>query len=207
MKAKISEIFKSIQGEGIYQGQEQIFVRFFGCNLNCRFCDTKLSFFQEVALEELLSQVNSFGNCHSLSLTGGEPLLQIGFLSALAKELKHKGQLIYLETNGVLPGHLAKIIEYVDIVAMDFKLPSSTGQKSFWVEHKEFLKIAKDKEVFIKAVVGKDTSIEDIKTSLAIIKEEAENTPFILQPENPFEEELENKLENFKKLCQKDLAD
>ncbi len=207
MTGKISEIFKSIQGEGVYQGKSQAFVRFFGCNLECRFCDTKLSFFQEVTLKDLLSQISSFGRCHSIALTGGEPLLQIDFLRDLVKKLKQEGRVTYLESNGTLPNNLAKIIECVDIVAMDFKLPTSTGQKSFWVEHREFLEIAKAKKVFVKAVIGKDTQIEDVKTSISIIKEKDKAIPFVLQPENPFEEELENKLNNFREIAQRALAD
>ncbi len=55
MQAKISEIFKSIQGEGPYQGINQVFVRFFGCNLCCRFCDTKPNSFALKDTQELLS--------------------------------------------------------------------------------------------------------------------------------------------------------
>ncbi|MCM8763078.1 MAG: 7-carboxy-7-deazaguanine synthase QueE, partial [Candidatus Omnitrophica bacterium] len=77
MQAKIAEIFKSIQGEGIYQGREQVFVRFYGCNLKCQFCDTPLTHYEELRPEELLNRINIFGvDYHSLSLTGGEPLLQ-----------------------------------------------------------------------------------------------------------------------------------
>jgi len=94
MFAKIAEIFKSIQGEGIYQGESQVFVRFFGCNLNCQFCDTKLTSYRELTLDELLGQINSFSDYHSISLTGGEPLLQAYFLEKLAEQLKLDGKTI-----------------------------------------------------------------------------------------------------------------
>ena len=58
----------------------------------------------------------------------------------------------YLETNGTLPGELLKIIELIDIIAMDFKLPSSTGGKAYWHEHQEFLKLAMKSKVFWKRV-------------------------------------------------------
>ncbi|MBU1112488.1 MAG: 7-carboxy-7-deazaguanine synthase QueE [Candidatus Omnitrophica bacterium] len=207
MKAKISEIFKSIQGEGLYQGREQVFVRFFGCNLNCRFCDTRFEFFKEATLEDLVVEINSFGSGHSVSLTGGEPLLQVGFLGDLIKELKKQGQTTYLEANGTLPDKLSQVIDNIDIVAMDFKLPSSTGDRRFWSEHRKFLEIARSKKVFVKVVIGKNTQISDLEKAIEIVGETDREVPFILQPENPFEDELEDKLDNFKKICQKGLAD
>jgi len=149
MKAKISEVFKSIQGEGLYQGKDQLFVRFFGCNLDCSFCDTKLSSYKQLSLDELLGQIATFSDYHSLSLTGGEPLLQIDFLKELVEQLKKDGKIVYLETNGSLYQNLTRVIDNIDIIAMDFKLSSSTGMKDFWFEHREFLKVAKTREVFV----------------------------------------------------------
>jgi len=202
MKAKISEVFKSIQGEGLFQGIEQVFVRFFGCNLNCRFCDTKLDSYREVTVSALLDEVNSFGNCHSVALTGGEPLLQIDFLKQLCQALKEKGKTVYLETNGTLYQNLPQIIDNLDIIAMDFKLSSSTGMADFCFEHREFLKVIQGKEIFVKAVIGKTTLIEDLRIALAIIKEVDKNIPLVLQPEHPYEQELQNKLDYFKKVSQ-----
>jgi organic radical activating enzyme len=201
MKAKISEIFKSIQGEGLYQGKEQVFVRFYGCNLNCSFCDTKLDFYEEKTVEEVMRDVLGYSNYHSISLTGGEPLLQINFLGDLCHKLKVKCKTIYLETNGTLPDNLWKVIDYIDIIAMDFKLPSSTKQAQHWSEHREFLKIASAKEVFIKAVIGKDAEEDDILKSIWLIKEANPSLHLVLQPQNPYEEELSAKLTYFQKIC------
>ena len=85
VRAQIAEIFKSIQGEGIYAGRKQVFIRFYGCNLGCRYCDTQPLTFTEMDLEEVLSTISVFKNYHSISLTGGEPLQQIDFLQVLLK--------------------------------------------------------------------------------------------------------------------------
>lgn len=198
MKAKISEIFKSIQGEGIYQGEEQIFVRFYGCNLRCIFCDTKLESYNEKTVEEVFEKICSFDSSAAVSLTGGEPLLNWKFIKLLSPLLCSAGKSIHLETNGILYHNLKEVIDCIDVVAMDFKFPSSTGAGEFWKEHREFLKIALQKQVFIKAVIGKDTTCEDVFESIKIVKELKANIPFILQPENPFENLLVPKLTHFK---------
>jgi organic radical activating enzyme len=127
MKAKISEIFKSIQGEGVYQGTEQVFVRFFGCNVHCSFCDTRLNNYSEKTVEEVLKDILLLGECGAVSLTGGEPLIYADFIKILAAGLKASGKTIYLETNGILHENLKEVIDLTDVIAMDFKLPSSTG--------------------------------------------------------------------------------
>ena len=194
---KVSEVFKSSQGEGPYAGVEQVFVRFFGCNLTCRFCDTRLSYYSEKTFSDLLRCIDGFRNYHSVSLTGGEPLLWVDFLKEFLPKLKQRKLKTYLETNGTLPENLADIIDYLDIIAMDFKLPSSTGMEDYWRQHRNFLRIAKQREVFVKAVIGKDTTCEDIKIAINIIQSEKRDVFFVLQPENPYEEVLSAKLENF----------
>ena len=161
-KGKIVEIFHSIQGEGLYVGAPQIFVRFYGCNLNCKFCDTKLTRFDKYsdieAFEALLSFRDKF---HSVCFTGGEPLLQKDFLKKVSTLIKQKGLVVYLETNGTLFNELSDIIDYVDIVAMDWKLSSSTGLRDFKEEHTEFLRIALEKDVFVKIVICNSTQFSE----------------------------------------------
>ncbi len=204
MNGQITEVFKSIQGEGLYQGLGQVFVRFFGCNLKCNFCDTKLDYCDKKTVSELVEDINSFDDYHSLSITGGEPLVQIEFLKDLLKLIKKQKQKVYLETNGTLPENLSEVIDYTDIIAMDFKLPSSTGLEPFWNQHQEFLGIAQGKETFIKAVIGTTTIVEDIYRTIEIIRDVAEKTTLVLQPQNPLEIMIKAKLEGFEQLCRQE---
>lgn len=123
---------------------------------------------------------------HSISLTGGEPLLQVDFLKSFLPELKKNVKLpIYLDTNGVLPDHLNEIIDLVDIIAMDIKLPSATGQSPYWKEHKKFLEIAYLKEVFVRIVVLKEMRVLEIDETAKLIAEVDDKIPLIIQPVSP----------------------
>jgi 7-carboxy-7-deazaguanine synthase len=189
MNAKILEVFRSIQGEGPYAGAAQVFVRFFECNMHCSWCDTPASIgdtsrnYKDVSQEELFKQVKElYDGCHSVSITGGEPLIHVEFLKSFLPQLRQAGMRVYLETNGTLPKELAQVIQDVDIVAMDVKLPSSTGEKAFWNEHEEFLRVAIRQETFIKAVISDITSDEDVHRAVDLVKRIAPDTLFILQP-------------------------
>lgn len=185
---RISEVFKSIQGEGMYAGMiTQIFVRFSGCNLKCKFCDTQHTFknYKEYKVESILKRIlylSNSNNIHSVSITGGEPLLQIDFLENLCYLLEKNRFKIYLETNGVIYNNLKYIIKLIDYISMDFKLPSSTKLYPFWNEHFEFLKIACKKNVFVKAVVSSSTDLKDIIKATNLIASINKNIPFIIQP-------------------------
>jgi len=202
MKGRIAEVFDSIQGEGLYLGEKQIFVRFFGCNLNCQFCDTKLNRFIEYEPQELFKEIQLYqDDYHSISFTGGEPLLQIDFLKEVLNLTSGAGYKSYLETNGTLPGELQDVIDYLDIVAMDLKLPSSTGMGDFWGLHYKFLKIASQKRVFLKAVICQSTKAEDLREMLNLIKEVDKSAILVLQPNSYEKQALKEKLEDFKKIC------
>ena len=187
--AKILEIFRSIQGEGRYAGLPQVFVRLFECNMHCVWCDTPHSIgdgkreYKEIQGEELLAHVDElYDGCHSVSVTGGEPLVQADFLKGFCHALKASGKKVYLDTNGTLPEALKNIIKDVDIIAMDIKLPSSTKQKAYWAEHKEFLQIAQRKEVFIKTVISVDTKEEEVLKAARLVAQIDPKILFILQP-------------------------
>lgn len=199
-KAKITEIFKSTQGEGLYLGVEQLFIRFYGCNIHCSFCDTPQKDFKEYGADDLRREVARYRGFHSLSLTGGEPLCQADFLEAFLEALGNPNFQIYLETNGTLPQEFEKIARFVDIVAMDFKLPSSTDRESFWSQHEEFLKLSFEKDVFVKMVITKSTQEQDIFSACEIIKRVKPQVPVVLQPNwHDVDAELLSRMVAFKK--------
>lgn len=183
-KTKVREIFTSIQGEGPYIGYKQLFIRFCGCNLDCKFCDTndyENEESTEFSPEELLKNIEDFNlkSLHSISITGGEPLVWSDFLLDFLPLTSNK---IYLETNATLKDELEKIINYVHIISADIKLPSSSGIENSFAVHDEFFKVAKkyDKEFFAKIVF--DENILDDEISHCLKLAEKYNLPLILQP-------------------------
>lgn len=176
----IKEIFESIQGEGPYIGYNQLFIRFSSCNLHCKYCDTDFkTSLKSYTAKELAKEIEQYKNIHSISLTGGEPLLSTDFLQEVLPLTNKK---IYLETNGTLFNELEKIINYIDIISMDIKLPSTTGMPDLFKEHDNFIKIAQkhSKEIFAKVVFDTNITDDEINNVIKIAKEN--NILIILQP-------------------------
>ncbi len=103
-KIKISEIFKSIQGEGYNSGIPSIFIRTTGCNLNCNFCDSKYSWKEgkEMSAYKIYDEVIKLSNdkIKHVVITGGEPLLWQKEIALLIKNLKELDYEVEIETNG-----------------------------------------------------------------------------------------------------------
>ena len=197
----VHEIFASVQGEGIYCGQRQTFVRLAGCNLSCSYCDT--AFAVEPRPDSCrverspgsgdfdlypnpLSPEDALALCLSLksktaALTGGEPLCQIEFLAALLDYLKRRGISTYLETNGVLFDELARVVERVDVVAMDIKLPSASGEEC-WEDSARFLSVASRTQVFVKVVVAGNTTASEVRRAAEIISGQHRRIALVIQP-------------------------
>jgi len=157
---RVKEIFTSIQGEGPYVGYKQLFIRLCGCNLRCSYCDTDFGAdnSKEHSVQELIDICNKNQDCHSVSLTGGEPLIHTDFI----KEFAGKCTLpIYLETNGTLPNELENVFDCITYISADIKLPTATGLKPLWEIHDEFFNIASKKELFAKVVF--DDKINDFE--------------------------------------------
>ncbi len=191
MKGFVREIFTSVQGEGIRVGQRQSFVRLLGCNLTCHYCDTpeaqkkkgpfiyrgkKLD--NPVEVDALIDMILE----SEVAITGGEPLLQLDFLKSLCEALKNLGKIVYLDTNGTLPDSLKQLIEYADIIALDFKIPSATGMPQFWREHEQCLKIASIREVFVKIVINEKILPEELDKTCDIISGIDRRIPLVIQP-------------------------
>ena len=192
--APINEVFFSYQGEGIYAGIPQIFVRFSGCNLRCNYCDTpkslninsKSRYFTTQALFEYMNDVfnknkeNFYNQKPSVSFTGGEPLIYADFiLELLQKYVKNKFS-VYMETNGSLPQQIKKVYKYCDVVSMDIKFQSACN-KDLFMKHKKFLDVCK-KKVFVKTVITKNTQEKEFVKAINLISKTSKNIPLIIQP-------------------------
>lgn len=123
---KVSEIFYSLQGEGKNQGKACLFIRCAGCNLDCRWCDTKDSRsggmeMDTSAIQNEVSRINPRLVC----ITGGEPLLQAEALKPLLASLHDNGIEIDIETNGTID--FTSLQPYASI-CMDVKCPSSGAE-------------------------------------------------------------------------------
>jgi organic radical activating enzyme len=116
-----------------------------------------------------------------ISLTGGEPLLQTSFLAEWLQTVR-SSFVIYLETSGIHPDAMMIMRDLVDVVSIDFKLPSATGLRPFWEEHKKFLLAARGKAFFVKVVITNDTMKDDILTSARIIAGVDRSTTLVIQP-------------------------
>jgi organic radical activating enzyme len=121
-----------------------------------------------------------------VSLTGGEPLLQSSRLASLAPLLLDRGHRLYLETNGMLVDGLARVLEWIDVVAMDIKLHSVDGQGVDLEAHRRFLTLASSKQAFVKIVVGPDTDPTELGRAMQMIAATAPATEVFLQPVTPF---------------------
>ncbi len=179
----IKEIFYSFQGEGPLVGYPQIFIRFYGCNIHCAYCDEpdfvkdKHNYTVDRVLEELKPLLKL--KPHSISITGGEPLIQV---DALKELLPHLTLPVYLETNGTLPKHLAEVADLITYFSVDYK-------HGFDKEFLAFLDVIKGyKNVFVKYVLIRDFPIEDVRKMSKIMAAFDPNMPLIIQPVTPFSE-------------------
>ncbi len=165
---KTIEIFASVQGEGLRQGEPTIFVRLAGCDLRCGFCDTKRAWRggRETAVEKIAAEVGRLRGDYPTTwvcLTGGEPLAQN--VRPLVKRLHGEGLRVQVETNGTFPPD-----PYADWHTVSPKPPD-------YAVHPGFRKKARE----IKLVVCRALSLDDIRTVRAAFPP---TVPVILQPQS-----------------------
>ena len=120
------------------------------------------------------------GPFHALSITGGEPLEQAEFLFDLLPRVELP---VLLETAGTLPEALKRLIAGIDIVSMDLKLNSVARAGDFLDRHEEFLRVALQKDVYVKIVVNERLDRAEWRRAAAMVAGTAPEIPFFVQPE------------------------
>jgi organic radical activating enzyme len=165
---KIADVFASVQGEGLRQGEPTLFVRTAGCDLRCRFCDTKDAWRGETALPvaeivRRLSRLRKRFPADWVCLTGGEPLLQA--VGPLVRALKSAGLRVQVETNG----RRFRALD-ADWITVSPKPPS-------YAVRREYRRSAAE----VKLVVSRELTFDVL---LRLRRLFPEKTPIILQPES-----------------------
>lgn len=221
----LSEIFLSFQGEGTQVGRRQLFVRLAGCNLRCRYCDTpdsleRVSTCRIYAGDEVRELPNPVSAADVIAavrplladaivdgtaVTGGEPLLQADFLAQLLAD-RVWPRPVLLETNGMMPEALRTVLSRIDVVSMDIKLPSNSGERAFWEQHARFLALAGDK-AYVKVLVDAATDAADVERAASLVGDRA---AVFLQPitaENGRVDITAARLERFYTAARRHVAD
>lgn len=204
-KGWLHEIFRSVQGEGIYTGVMQVFVRFSGCGFSCSYCDSiavkerrescscsmpggDLELENPVSAEAaatLALSLAAMPGTHSISVTGGEPLDQPEFLQEFLELAGRCGLPLYLETNGLDTSALESVVRLVDIISLDVKLPSLCGGDDIFPAYAETLAAAADRDLFCKIVVTGGTDPEEFGRAVGIIAGAGKGIPLVIQPATP----------------------
>jgi len=206
----ISEIFHSLQGEGILAGVPSVFVRTSGCNLRCNWCDTPYASWQPegrpMSVAEIVATVRSHAAARHVVLTGGEPMLAKE-LPALASALKREGYHLTIETAATItPDGIA-----CDLASLSPKLSNSTPDARIdgtwrhkheqtrwqpevvrtWIETYDFQ---------LKFVVANETDIAEIEAMLSALPPVPPHR-VLLMPEGTDMEKLRSRAAWLPELC------
>jgi 7-carboxy-7-deazaguanine synthase len=203
-RVKLSEIFTSIEGEGILFGTKTMFVRLAGCPLKCRWCDTPYALpldsgsdYSVDGAKELILK-NLHPNTFKVNFTGGEPLMQHEAVIELARFIRNKGVRTYLESACYDAARFAKVLPYIDIVKVEFKMKDSkvVDEKhygSLLREELDCLKLAvsSGKTTYIKVVVTNSSNLKEfnelVREVFKMVKP-IEIAGFIIQPSYEIDE-------------------
>ncbi len=154
---KVSSIFYSIQGEGFHAGTAAVFVRLYGCNLTCDFCDDELhkTVMREYSFDTLLHEVSQYGS-KTVIITGGEPTLYD--LNPFIRFMQSHGYYVAIETNGY---------NFLNVQAAD------------WITYSP-----KDWETVHTQGFDEIKCIVDMQSNIDLLLQIETDKPFFIQPKN-----------------------
>jgi 7-carboxy-7-deazaguanine synthase len=210
---QLSEIFTSIEGEGILFGTKTLFVRMAGCPLKCRWCDTSYALSMYSGTSYSLEYVKKLIADHlqpftyKVNFTGGEPLVQYEAVIDLAKFVRERGLRTYLESACYDSDRFAKLLPYIDICKVEVKMSDS---KVVDMNHYDNLlqneirclrtSVKNHKITYIKIVVTNSTDIKEFADLVENIFQHvstADISGFVIQPSDRIDEPTTERLLQF----------
>ena len=208
---KISELFFSIQGEGELTGVPSVFVRTSGCNLRCRWCDTKYASWKpegdNVTINDLLDKVCSYPARHVV-ISGGEPMIAKG-IEEFTHLLKESGKHITIETAGTISPNGIQC----DLASLSPKLSDSTPNEGDinkeWIDRHESKRLDYDilsewvnsYNFQLKFVVSKEVEIKEIQNVISRIEGKILPEKVLLMPEGIDPDTLRSRYDLLIDLC------
>ena len=208
---KISELFFSIQGEGELTGVPSVFVRTSGCNLRCRWCDTKYASWKpegdNVTINDLLDKVCSYPARHVV-ISGGEPMIAKG-IEEFVHLLKESGKHITIETAGTISPNGIQC----DLASLSPKLSDSTPNEGDinkeWIDRHESKRLDYDilsewvnsYNFQLKFVVSKEEEIKEIQNVISRIEGKILPEKVLLMPEGIDPDTLRSRYDLLIDLC------
>jgi len=183
---RISEIFYSVQGEGVLAGVPSVFVRTSGCNLRCSWCDTPYTSWkpegEDLTVDAIVNQVAAFSAARHVVVTGGEPMIAAGIVE-LSEKLRTRGLHITFETAGTVFAPVA-----CDLMSISPKLANSTPEGVFHDRHDELRlqpeilrRLTREYDYQLKFVVARESDLAELQGIAKILDAPAEK--IVLMPE------------------------
>lgn len=195
---RLSEIFTSVEGEGILYGTKTLFVRLAGCPFSCFYCDTPESLPLDSGTEYTISEAAQLiddslqDHTYKVNFTGGDPLIQHEAVSSLAEHTRGKGVLTYLESSCFDSRRFEHVLPHIDIAKIEFKTRDSefVDAQHYGQLHEQAVKclalaVSAGRTVYIKIIVSSKTTIQEMSRMASTVFDTVKHNDisgFVIQP-------------------------
>ncbi len=174
MKVRLSEVFTSVEGEGILYGTKTLFVRLAGCPFSCFYCDTPESLPLDSGTEYTVDGAARLiddslqDHTYKANFTGGDPLIQHEAVALLAEHARSRGVLTYLESSCFDSERFAHVLPHIDIAKVEFKTSDSGFVDA---RHHERMRRHALRCLALAASAGRTTYIKVVVSSRTTVRE------------------------------------